>query len=664
MDQQAIMKKFILSFAAILIPILLSAQSSVKGFKYLEKGEFDKAVEVFNKHLKEDSTSSAANLGLAVLYSTETFSGKDFFKAWDYFTKANLSFTKLTEEENTFFKPYFSERDAHRRNRTNRYNYDFEMKLIEDKLIKFVREENNIAIAEHFIRVYPQSKYYENVVHIRNHIEFRTAEKENTLEAYHNFIQKYPDAAQLPKAIKACNSLAFELARKTNTIKGYNDFMVSFPASDQFFEALKVRDQLAFDDAKKKNTIESFDAFIVNYPKALQMMNARAILRKLLYEKAREVNTLEAYNDFISRYPEGEYFVDIFNLKTNVLGKNIASKFDGNTEAIVWIKGFDFDNKKDVAGGICLTPSGNIMIAGTRSKTDAEGTESWVIGLDGLGKILWNKPFGTKIYNQATLIHLTADGNAMIAGWSGTSRDTSYRNAWMFKITPSGNGVWEKTFDGSEIKDFTLTPEGDIYTCGYQLDDSMRIKTFLLKINGDLKKLWSRQYLKKGYLNATVLNVKNESLCAAGRWIWKVDKQGYILSEKNVNSSDSIFAACLVNNQVVLHGSRNNFPLMIKQNENGLPGGEITLAEYAYYKSITCLPLSNKRLFVLLSSDQGLKGIVLDDKNHVVKMLNLPGGKVSGQGAAGLSSAGEVLLTFTVTNELSLEDIVVVKLVF
>src|SRR5208337_48722 len=135
--------------------------------------------------------------------------------------------------------------DPRRRNRTNRYNYDIEIKYIEDKLIKFVREENNVDIAEHFIKAYPNSKYFENVVHIRNHIKFRTAEKTNTLEAYRTFMKEYPDAAQIPKAVKACQLLAFEAAKNANSIELYNAYMNSYPEADQYFDALKMRDQLA-----------------------------------------------------------------------------------------------------------------------------------------------------------------------------------------------------------------------------------------------------------------------------------------------------------------------------------------------------------------------------------------------------------------------------------
>ena len=528
------MKSLIL-FTLLVITISYNTygQASVKGFKSIEKGEYDKATEYFLKALKEEIQNSASNLGLAMIYSTEAYNGHDFFKAWDYITKANENFNKLTPEENVFLKDYFGSIDPRRRNRTNRYNYDIEIKNIEDKLIKYVREENNVEIAEHFIKAYPNSKYFENVVHIRNHIEFRTAEKTNTLEAYHNFIKEYPDAAQVPKAIKACSVLAFEEAKNLNTIEAYNNYMKDYPEAEKYFEALKLRDQLAFNNAKNINTIDAVDGFISNYPKAMQVMSARAILRKLIYERAKQVNTLEAYNEFISKYPEGEYFVDIFNLKSNALGEKMAVKFEGNKEAVVWVKGFDYEDNNDIAGGILETADGKIVIAGTREKSGYNGTQSWIIAMDKSGKVLWNKAFGSQRYNHSSQVMLLPEGNLLITGWAGRSADTIFRKSWMCKVSQAGSGIWEKNVEGNEIKDFIRTSEGEYYLSGYQIDDSLSSRTFIEKLNPDYKKLWSRQYNQKGSLNGITLNSKNEVICAEGRWIFRINPQGYLLWEKS-----------------------------------------------------------------------------------------------------------------------------------
>jgi outer membrane protein assembly factor BamD (BamD/ComL family) len=630
----------------------------------MEKSEFDKAIETFTKHLKEDSTSSVCYFGLALVYAGDDYASHDYFKAWDCYQNANKYFLKITTDETEFMKQFFTDSDARKRNKTIRFNYDTEGKLIEDKLIKYVREENNVSIAEHFLAVYPGSKYYENVVHIRNHIKFRLAEKANTLEAYRDFIKDYPDAAQIPKAINACNSLAFELAKKENTIASYTKFIKEYPSADQYFEALRNRDQLAFDDAKKKNTIESIEFFIDNYPKALQIMTARTILRKLLYDKAKEVNTLEAYNDFIAKYPDGEYFVDIFNLKSNVLGKKMSEHFEGAKEAIQWIKGFDFDEKNDEAGGIIATADGKTIVAGNRQKQDEEGSQSWLISIDNTGKVLWNKAFGSKTYNHSNQMSMTTKGEIVVTGWTGASKDTIARRAWIFKVAQNGSGIWEKNVEGNEVKDFALTPEGDMYLSGYLFDDSLRMKTFLLKLNTDVRKLWSRQYVKRGILNGIALNTKNELLCSAGRWIWRIDKQGYVLWEKMLPSSDSIYAPRIVNNQQWLCGTRNSLPLIVKLSDVGNTAGEFFTQTSLPAQTISCIGLPNKRFLTLEMLVNQVKVRILDEKGQEQKSILIPQAKISGPGAVYCSAAGEVYLTFTTLNEQNQGDIGVVKFNF
>jgi hypothetical protein len=660
------MKRFISVSTIFFISISISnhgfSQSSVKGFKGYEKGEFDKATESFTKHLKDDSTSCAALFGLALTYSAENNPAHDYFKAWDCYVKSKIYYDKLTEDERLFFKDFFTARDPKRRNKMLKYNFEYEEKDIEDRLIKYVREENNVEVAEHFLAVYPSSKYYENVLHIRNHIKYRLAEKANTLDAYHEFIKKYPGAAQIPKAINACNKLAFDLTKKENTISAYAKFMKEYPESEQYFDALKLRDQLAFDDAKKINTIESIESFIAAYPKALQLMNARTILRKLLYDRARQLNTLEAYNDFISKYPEGEFYVDIFNLKSSVLGQKIVSRFEGAGNAVVWAKGFDFEEKDDAAGGIAITPDGKTILAGNRQKSGEEGSQTWLISLDNTGKVLWNKGFGSKPYNHANLMTITPQGELMIAGWSGITPDTLARKAWIFKAALNGNGLWEKNIDGNEIRDLTIAPDGFMYMSGYHTDDSARMKTFLLKLNPEAKKIWSRQYLKKGSLEGITLTAKGDIVCAAGRWFWKVEKQGYILYERSLRVDDSIAVPRFLNNQIVLCGSKNNTPLLIKMSEQGIPVGEIASISTETTRIINCFALPNKRLLTLEIPENKVKLRLMDDKGTELKSLVIPNAKVAGPGALSVNQAGEVYLTFTALNEQGMGDICVVKL--
>lgn len=623
-------------------------QNPEKGFKDLEKNDIEKAFEVFQKIIQEDSTNCAAQFGFSLVLSNDSYKGFDIFSAWDHFLLANKYFSSLTEKDNIYLKDFFALRDPERRNKPIRFNFDIEEKIIEDKLIKYVREENKLEIAEKFIRVYPNSKFYENVIHIRNHLEFRKAEKANTIEAYTDFIKKYPEAAQIPEAFKARNELAFQNAKKINTIEAYNKFINEYPEAYHYYDAIKLRDQLAFDKAKKENSIESMEWFISQYPNSLHVPAAKIIQRKLLYERARQINTLEAYNDFISKYPDGEYFVDVFNLKTNVLGQNILKEAQGNTEMVKWIKGFDFDQQNDSAGCIVVTTDNKIVLSGTRHKKEGSGLEAWLIGIDGEGRTLWNRAFGSSTYNVVKTSVLTPENDILLGGWNGITPDTLNRRSWIFKVSANGNGQWERNVDGREITSLYLAPSKDVFVSGYDGADTLPKNLFLMKLNPDYNKLWSRNYIKQGNLSGMSVTQAQNLVLASGRWLWKTDQQGYIVWEKWLPSTDSIISVNLMPGGIFyMSGFRNNAPYIARINDQGAVSWEKTLTELQGYHCDFASVQPDKSLFARLQSPENLIYAVLNEKGERIKSLTFPKANSMINNSLVINGVGEVVATFT-----------------
>lgn len=647
----------------LLFSVNALAQKAERGFKNLEKNDLPKAQESFQRVIAEDSTNCAALYGMSIVFSTDDNPGRDYFQAWDYFLLAKKNLKKLTEDDNVLLKEFFTLRDKERRNRTIQYNFDFEEKIIEDKLIKYVREENNLAVAEKFIAVYPNSRFYENVVHIRNHLEFRKAEKTNTLEAYNDFLNKYPQAAQVNEAIAARNELAYQKAKKANTVEALDEFLKNYPKAYHFYDAVKQRDQLAFDFAKKQNSIEAMEAFIVKYPNSLQIPTAKVIQRKLLYDKAKQVNTLEAYNDFIKKYPDGELFVDIFNLKTNVLGKNMLSDAQGNTEMVKWIKGFDSGEKNDSAGGISLTPDNRIVLSGTRHRLDAEGTEAWVIAVDAEGKTLWDKSYGSVAYNRVKFQTNTPKGDILIGGWNSPMPDSIPGKAWIFEISGNGAGKWERNLDFREIESVFTAPSGELYVAGYNSNDSVAQMLYLSKLNSNYQKLWSRDYLKTGSLHSFAVTPAQNIVMGAGRWVWKTDPNGYIAWEKVLPATDSIFSALLVPGGVFyLCGSRENTPYLARINDQGTISGEMGFSAMAGLHFDYAAVLSDKTLLVRFQGDGMLGFMNLNDKGEILREIRFPQASAPVFGSVAINPAGEVFTVFSKTN-FSNSEIIVCKLV-
>lgn len=639
------------------------AQKAEKGFKNLEKDDLVKAQELFLKVLAEDSTNCAAQFGMSLILSNEKNPSKDYFRAWDYFLLVKKNIKKLSEDDNTVLKEFFTMRDAERRNRTIQYNIEFEEKIIEDKLIRYVREENNLAVAEKFISVYPNSKFYENVIHIRNHLEFRKAEKTNTLEAYNDFLKRYPQAAQVNEAVTARNELAYQKAKKANTIEALDEFIKEYPKAYHYYDAIKQRDQLAFDFAKKANTIEAFENFVIKYPNSLHIPAAKVIQRKLLYDKAKQVNTLEAYNAFIEKYPDGEFFVDIFNLKINVLGNNMLSEAQGNKEMVKWIKGFDSDEKNDSAGGISVTADNRIIFSGTRHRLSGSGTEAWVLCVDAEGKMVWNKSYGSATYNKVKFQTLTPKGDILLGGWNNSSNDTLLARSWLFEITSAGNGKWERNIEGKGIEAIYTAPSGDIYVSGYNTNDSVPRVLYLAKLNTDYQKLWSRDYLKQGVLGPFAVTAAQNLVMGAGTWVWKTDSQGYIVWEKNLPGTDSLISAhAIPGGLFYLVGTRNNSPYIMRMNDQGVISWEKNFPEMGGLHFDFAALLPDKTIFTRFQGDGILGFMVLSDKGDILKELRFSQSSAPAYGSIAINTAGEVFTVFTRYN-FSNTEIVVCKLV-
>lgn len=653
--------KYILVFVLTVLSLNVIAQKADRGFKNLEKNDIVKAQESFAKALEEDSSNCAANLGMAIVLSHPNNAAANYFKAWDHFLLSKKNISKLTEDDNATLKSFFTLRDAERRNKSIQYNIDVEEKIIEDKLIKFVREENKLEVAEHFIAVYPNSKFYENVVHIRNHLEFRKAEKANTLEAYTSFLSKYPDAAQKDEAHKALNELAFQQAKKTNTVEAFNEFIKKFPEAYHYYDAIKLRDQLAFDLTKKQNTIEAFDNFLVRYPNSLHVPAAKVIQRKLLFEKAKQVNTLDAYNDFILRYPEGEFFVDIFNLKTNVLGQNMLADAEGNKEMVKWIKGFDSELKNDSAGGISLTADNRVVVSGTRNKLN--GTEAWVISLDNEGKTLWNKSFGSMHQNKVKFQVINPKGDILLGGWSGQTVDTFARKAWLFEISNTGVGKWERNIDGKEANAVSINPLGEVFMAGYSSTDSLSVVPFLMKLNNEYQKLWSREYVRVGTLSSFAATGTQNLIMGEGNWIWKTDPLGYIVWEKLLPVSDSIVAVNSTSGGIFyLTGARNNSPYIAKINDLGTISWEKNFSNMTGMRFDYATLLFDKSVFVRYQGNGVVGFMTLSDKGEIIKDLKIRDAEAQTFSSVAVNASGEILTVFTKSNSGN-SEIIVCKLI-
>ncbi|OFY91658.1 MAG: hypothetical protein A3K10_10975, partial [Bacteroidetes bacterium RIFCSPLOWO2_12_FULL_31_6] len=100
-------------------------------------------------------------------------------------------------------------------------------------------------------------------------------------------------------------------------------------------------------------------------------------------------------------------------------------KLDSNS-VIIWQKCLG-GSDVDIAKSIQQTTDGGYVVAGTSNSNDGDitgnhgGTDYWVVKLDSVGVIMWQKSLGGTSSDNANCIQQTADGGYIIAG-------TSYSN--------------------------------------------------------------------------------------------------------------------------------------------------------------------------------------------------------------------------------------------
>ncbi|EJL72108.1 T9SS type A sorting domain-containing protein [Chryseobacterium populi] len=124
----------------------------------------------------------------------------------------------------------------------------------------------------------------------------------------------------------------------------------------------------------------------------------------------------------------------------------------GNTQ---WQKSFGGSNT-DNACSVKQTSDGGYIVLGTSSSIDGDITASngnddyWVVKMDALGNLQWQKSYGDDLYDRAFNINTTSDGGYAVVGYSGTPAEGNpgSNDYWMLKLKPNGDVDWHKKFGG------------------------------------------------------------------------------------------------------------------------------------------------------------------------------------------------------------------------
>jgi hypothetical protein len=231
-------------------------------------------------------------------------------------------------------------------------------------------------------------------------------------------------------------------------------------------------------------------------------------------------------------------------------------------------------NHHDLVNQILQTSDGGYLVVGRTESADDDvsynhGNEDvWVVKLDASWQIVWEKTYGGTADDSAEDVVELNDGSFVIVAYSNSNDgDVSGRHginydAWIFKISQSGELLWQRMYGGSQNEwpqTIIKTPEGNVLVVGFTYSSNGDIPGnnglwdgFAVTFSSSGNIVWSKVYggASGDYLRSVVptddggwmlfgeiLSSLPGSQGGLDYWLIKTDAQGNLLWQKSYGGS-------------------------------------------------------------------------------------------------------------------------------
>jgi len=157
-------------------------------------------------------------------------------------------------------------------------------------------------------------------------------------------------------------------------------------------------------------------------------------------------------------------------------------------------RGWDFP-----LSGVASKDGGYVFAGWSYSFGDCDGCV-WVMKIDKLGNIVWQKGIGGRYRNTAYTIAATPDNAYVVAGWSDSFVEIGI-DAYIIKIDDNGKVLWQKRFydrylgyDIFEVHSIIATPDNKYVAAGFSPAFGGAAWLSMLDSNGNI--IWQKSYSK------------------------------------------------------------------------------------------------------------------------------------------------------------------------
>ncbi len=228
-------------------------------------------------------------------------------------------------------------------------------------------------------------------------------------------------------------------------------------------------------------------------------------------------------------------------------------------------------SENDRAKSIQQTTDGGYIVAGNTLSNDGNVSgnhgrnDFWIVKLDELGTIQWQKTLGGSEGARAESIQQTTDGGYIVGGtsWSNdgdVSGNHGEDDFWIIKLDASGSIQWQKSLGGSESEQpqsIQQTTDGGYIIAGYTWSNDGDVSGnhgggdfWIVKLDGSGTIQWQKSLGGSGFDTAQSIQqttdggyIANGYGSIAGNhgtvdfWIVKLDAPGNIQWQKSLGGS-------------------------------------------------------------------------------------------------------------------------------
>ena len=239
---------------SVFTPSSVYAESK-RAFKLLEKGDYEKLIELLDKSLEKDSTNSGAKYLYSLLFLTPKYPDYNIDTSFYFINQAIIDFA------------IHDEKDIE----------DLEKLEITDSVLTMQK----LQVEQH---------------------AFRRAKAKHTIYDYNYFLTHFEGAVQSDTSVLFRNEIAYNDAARGNTYEAFQHFIHTYSEAIQIEAAKEKYEELLYFTKTKDKRIESYERFLRNNSKTPYRDDAELNI----YEISTADNDLDSYMTFIEQYPKSK----------------------------------------------------------------------------------------------------------------------------------------------------------------------------------------------------------------------------------------------------------------------------------------------------------------------------------------------------------------------